>query len=91
MQSKIAGRGSAAQAQKSPDALFAGSSNVDEVIRAMKQAMEAGGKDGDITGAGLFGDIGEFIGAIGDFLKSEKPFFFDILKLLLCGCKGDGW
>lgn len=83
----------AQHAQKNPEALFAGTPNIDEVLRTLKNAMEekTGEKRDDILGGGLFGDIGDFIESIGDFLKSEKPFFLDILRLLLCGCKGTGW
>lgn len=67
----------------------AGSTSVDDLIRQMRAAT---GQDGDKSGADIAGgvglpDIADFINAISDFIKGEKDFIMQIIRLIFCGCK----
>lgn len=65
------------------------SASIDDLIKQMRAAT---GQDGDKTGAdivggGILGDIADFIHSIGDFIKGEKDFIMQIIRLIFCGCK----
>ena len=78
-----------AYAKSNPETVFSQSANVDELIKALQAAAD---KSGGVAGAGpIFDAIADFIRAIADLLRDEKPFFLELLKLLLCGCDGKGW
>jgi hypothetical protein len=65
------------------------SASIDDLIKQMRSATgQAGDKTGaDISGGGVLGDIADFLHAIGDFIKGEKDFIMDIIRLIFCGCK----
>ena len=65
------------------------SATIDDLIKQMRSATgQSGDKSGgDITGGNILGDIADFIHAIGDFIKGEKDFIMQIIRLIFCGCK----
>lgn len=73
-----------------PKFFEAGSSvSVDDLLRQMRAAA---GQEGDKSGADIVGgaglpDIADFINAISDFIKGEKDFIMQIIRLIFCGCK----
>lgn len=83
------------QVQKDPSVILSGGGDVD--IEALLNALrsKAGGgpgvSGGDIVGGSVWSNIVDTIHALEGFLKDEKKFIMDILRLIFCGCKGDGW
>lgn len=65
------------------------SASIDDLVRQMKTATGVGGdKSGaDIFGGGVLSSIADFIHSIGDFIKGEKDFILQIIRLIFCGCK----
>jgi hypothetical protein len=79
---------------KDPKAFFLnGSSDADALVAALK-AKAAGGSGvsgGDIAGGLGWSDVVDTIKALEGFLKDEKQFVMEILRLIFCGCSGKGW
>ena len=66
-------------------------SKIDAAIEAIRK-QSATEKHPDISGGDIVGedwidDVGRFIEAIFRLLTNEKDFFFNIIKLIICGCK----
>lgn len=74
----------AAYLEKNPDAFEQGG----DIRTLVADAGLAGMSGGDIAGGGIMSDIIDLIKAVTGTLKDEKDFFFQIIRLIFCGCKG---
>jgi hypothetical protein len=87
----------ARQVEKDPKAFFSNEGgDVQALVTALKAKSEQssagpGVSGGDIVGGLSWSDIVDTIKALEGFLKDEKGFVMDILRLIFCGCKGTGW
>jgi hypothetical protein len=79
---------------KNPTSFFSnGGSDIHALVTALKAKSESGPgvSGGDIVGGLSWSDIVDTIKALEGFLKDEKAFVMDILRLIFCGCSGKGW
>jgi hypothetical protein len=84
------------QLQKNPSAVLSNGGDIDALVSALRARSEGGPigpgvSGGDIVGGLGWSDIVDTIRALEGFLKGEKAFVMDILRLIFCGCKGTGW
>jgi len=84
------------EVEKRPQDFFSnGGSDIQALVTALKKSdpgsTAAGVSGGDIVGALSWSDVVDTIKALEGFLKDEKGFVMDILRLIFCGCKGTGW
>jgi len=71
---------------------------LDDVIELLR-VRAAGGGCGGATGAGVSGGdaqqvvdiIRQIVEIFTSVVGEEKKFFLEIIRLLLCGCRGTGW
>lgn len=64
------------------------SASIDDLVRQMKASTGTGDMSGaDIIGGGILNSIAEFIHSIGDFIKGEKDFILQIIRIIFCNCK----
>jgi hypothetical protein len=78
---------------KNPKAFFSGGGGDADALVAALRAREGGPgvSGGDIVGGLDWKDIVDTINSLSGFLKDEKAFVMDILRLIFCGCSGKGW
>ena len=79
---------------KDPKAFFLNqSSDADALVAALKAKTEGGPgvSGGDVVGGLGWSDVVDTIKALEGFLKDEKNFVMEILRLIFCGCSGKGW
>jgi hypothetical protein len=80
-------------AKRPRDFFSSGSGDADALVAALRARGEGGPgvSGGDIVGGLDWKDIVDTINGLAGFLKDEKAFVMDILRLIFCGCSGKGW
>ncbi len=79
------------EVKRDPSVLFSNknnNNNIEALLSALKKRPEGGDiSGGDIVGgAASFGDVVDFIKAIGELAAEEKKFFLKIIFLIFCDC-----
>ncbi|MDO8444846.1 MAG: hypothetical protein Q7T53_01870 [Deltaproteobacteria bacterium] len=84
-----------AHLKANPSAWDSGGTDIAMLLETMKaKAANPNDKDisgADIVGSGILDGLNEFIRNLGGIVEAEKRFFYDLIKLFLCGCDGKGW
>ncbi|MEW6654079.1 MAG: hypothetical protein AB1394_11510 [Bacteroidota bacterium] len=84
-----------AHVKANPSAWDSGGTDIAALLETMKNnaanSRDKGTAGSDIGGGGILDGLIDLIDKLGKIAETEKRFFYDLIKLFLCGCDGKGW